>query len=506
MQIRASKCNIKEVPKEEEKFFLKENHFQGYASSLVCYGLYFNNKLVQLMSFGKPRFNKNYQWEIIRDCSKKSLVVQGGVSKLWKYFLKNNQCHSCICYSYPHDKKLVTKYIDYCGFTTIKQAKPEDKVYFIGEWNGKQKRIDKSILERHGVDRLLKTKQGQDRTNEQILLDLGFEKKIEKGLSPQVDSYYPFSVVYRITDEDTGNFYIGMCEVEKSWDNRYLGSGRIWKNHLKKYPNHNYKREILKEDFLIPKETRDYEYNQIKKYSINGKIDQSTGCLNTELRTQGMPYINTVVCLECGGKDGKHKKQCSHYIKPKPCIECGSIGWHKKYCSHYISIRCPECGAGSGNHKKGCTYYRQRELCQECGGKEKHKKSCSQYKPKICIECNGKSGHHKETCSRYKKREIVICSECGSKNLGNHKKGCSKYREHKCPECGSKTHHKQFCSHYKSSTICSECEGKRGVHKKGCSKYKEKPHCLECGGGSGQHKKFCSQYKIKNNNVLQQLM
>lgn len=119
---------------------------------------------------------------------------------------------SCICYSYPHDGKFTEHYIKYCGFKNIQRAKSQKKIYFEGTWKGKKKRIDKSILERQGVDRLLKTEQGHERTNEQILLDLGFEKKYEDGLSPQVDIYFPFGVLYRIDDLTDGCFYIGMTE------------------------------------------------------------------------------------------------------------------------------------------------------------------------------------------------------------------------------------------------------------------------------------------------------
>lgn len=41
------------------------------------------------------------------------------------------------------------------------------------------------------------------------MLELGFKKKTEDGLSPQVDSYFPAGIVYNITDLDTGKFYIG---------------------------------------------------------------------------------------------------------------------------------------------------------------------------------------------------------------------------------------------------------------------------------------------------------
>lgn len=62
MKINARDCKIVTVDKEVEKNFLTNNHTQGYVRSIICYGLILNGELVQLMSFGKPRFNKNYQW------------------------------------------------------------------------------------------------------------------------------------------------------------------------------------------------------------------------------------------------------------------------------------------------------------------------------------------------------------------------------------------------------------------------------------------------------------
>lgn len=147
---------------------------------------------------------------------KKNVQVNGGTSKLWKYFIENNTVRSCICYSYPHneDTLYTNKYVDYCGFKNIKKAKPAKKIFFEGNYNNKFKRIDKSILEKHGVDRLLGTNIGTESgTNEQILLKLGFKKKEEDGFSPQLDSYFPYGIVYKITDLDTGKFYIGETTI-----------------------------------------------------------------------------------------------------------------------------------------------------------------------------------------------------------------------------------------------------------------------------------------------------
>ncbi|QPX63106.1 putative homing endonuclease [Campylobacter phage F336] len=97
-KIMARKCVIKEVPKTEEKEFLDINHLQGFTGSSICYGLYYQDELVCLMSFGKPRFTGKYDWELIRLCTKKNTNVIGGASKLLSYFHKNNK-GSLISYS-----------------------------------------------------------------------------------------------------------------------------------------------------------------------------------------------------------------------------------------------------------------------------------------------------------------------------------------------------------------------------------------------------------------------
>lgn len=87
-KIYARNCRIYSVSKEEEKAFLEENHFQGYIQSVYRFGLYYNNSLVALMTFGRSRYNKNYDYELLRFCSKNYLTVVGGASKLFKCFVK----------------------------------------------------------------------------------------------------------------------------------------------------------------------------------------------------------------------------------------------------------------------------------------------------------------------------------------------------------------------------------------------------------------------------------
>lgn len=87
-KIFARKCVVKELNSKDCNEFLDINHLQGRDNSKYRYGLYFEEKLVALMTFSKPRFNKNYNYELIRYCSKIGYNVVGGASKLLAYFRK----------------------------------------------------------------------------------------------------------------------------------------------------------------------------------------------------------------------------------------------------------------------------------------------------------------------------------------------------------------------------------------------------------------------------------
>lgn len=502
-KIDARNCEIKKLGKDITRSFLDTYHLQRSCNFSLAYGLYYEEELIQVMAFGRPRFNKSYQWEIIRDCTKSNLIVNGGVSKLWKCFINNNSVHSCIVYSYPHDENnlYTNKYVDYCGFKNKQKAKSKKKIYFEGVWGGKFKRIDKSILEKHGADRLLGGSFGSDKTNEQILLDLGFERKEEDGFAPQVDIYFPFGVVFKCTDINTGKFYIGKCEIKSKWENGYIGSGRKWKSHYNKYKDsHNFERVILKDNFRSPKEMFTYEAKSIQSYctKIDGRyVISDKNCMN--IITESQAVVRP--CKICGGYLS-HERNCPEYQeprKPEPCEFCGRRnGMHKKSCPKHRYKKpepCPECGAING-HRDSCS--KSKGKCPECGyslKSNRHAKSCSHYKEVVsrasnCSECGGRRGHHRDGCSKQK-----VCDICGGRD-GNHREGCDKKKISTCPECGSRTHHKPWCSKYKKAKNCPEC-GVVGNHKKSCSHYKARI-CSECGGKSGHHKVECSHFKNRD--------
>jgi hypothetical protein len=88
-RIYARHCEVRSVAKSEADPFLRENHIQGWCVSSIQCGLYYKNELIALMTFGKSRFDKNAQWELLRFANAKFINVVGGASKLFKYFTRH---------------------------------------------------------------------------------------------------------------------------------------------------------------------------------------------------------------------------------------------------------------------------------------------------------------------------------------------------------------------------------------------------------------------------------
>lgn len=123
-KVYARKTILKEVSKEEKNHFLEENHLQGNDRSSVCFGLYDNGSLVSLMSFCKPRFAKNANWEISRYCSKRGVLVLGGASRLFSYFLKNFVSSGQKIISYSDIAKTKGSLYEELGFNLDHISKP----------------------------------------------------------------------------------------------------------------------------------------------------------------------------------------------------------------------------------------------------------------------------------------------------------------------------------------------------------------------------------------------
>lgn len=104
-RIYARKCEVKIIDNNKLiRDFLNDNHIQGFVGSSIKIGLYYNNELVSIMTFGKLRQSMGNipdtnRYELMRFCNKLNTSVVGGASKLLKYFIKNYEYVNIISYS-----------------------------------------------------------------------------------------------------------------------------------------------------------------------------------------------------------------------------------------------------------------------------------------------------------------------------------------------------------------------------------------------------------------------
>lgn len=163
--IGARKCEIQEIDDISiVNEFLNEFHFQNSCKGQSkCYGLYYNNKLIQLMTFGKPRYNKNYEWELLRLCTDYNYRVIGGAQKLFTRFV-NDMCPSSII-SYCDLAKFNGDIYPTLGFTLLRISKPSL------HWSHSTKQFTDNLLRQLGADKLIGTNYGKGTDNIQIMID-----------------------------------------------------------------------------------------------------------------------------------------------------------------------------------------------------------------------------------------------------------------------------------------------------------------------------------------------
>jgi very-short-patch-repair endonuclease len=120
--IYARDTEVKEIGSEIAVEFLDKYHLQGKSASSVQIGLYSGNELVGVMTFGKPRFNNEYAWELIRLAYKNNVRVVVGTEKMLKYFVRKNNPTNIL--SYCNLSKFSGQVYERIGFKFIGNTEP----------------------------------------------------------------------------------------------------------------------------------------------------------------------------------------------------------------------------------------------------------------------------------------------------------------------------------------------------------------------------------------------
>lgn len=166
-KLGARKCEIVTVDKENCDTFLAANHLQGPCrGQQVMLGLKHGDELVEVMTFGKARYNKHFEWELLRLCTVSGYAVQGGASKLFNYFITNYNPESIV--SYCDNAKFSGQSYIKLGFQLGDIGTPSK------HWSKNRDHITHNLLCQRGYDQLFGTSYGKGTRNEQLMLEHGW--------------------------------------------------------------------------------------------------------------------------------------------------------------------------------------------------------------------------------------------------------------------------------------------------------------------------------------------
>lgn len=150
--IYARKCSIVEITDSKlERVLMNKWHLQRYAPSSKCYGLIIEGEVVATMSFVKSRFNKAYDYELLRFCCANYINVVGGASRLLAHFFKVVGNVSLISYC---DLRWGSGDVyEKMGFTKLKASQPN--YYYFKRNTDVNKLYSRVQFQKHKLSNLL---------------------------------------------------------------------------------------------------------------------------------------------------------------------------------------------------------------------------------------------------------------------------------------------------------------------------------------------------------------
>lgn len=132
-RIHGRECYVEQITTKQKSTFLNSNHIQGNDASQINYGAFYNNQLVAVMTFCKPRVALGYKqhnrninqgmWELSRFTTDINYRIPGIASKLLKQFERDNQWTEI--YSYADRRWSTGNVYETLGFELQKINKPD---------------------------------------------------------------------------------------------------------------------------------------------------------------------------------------------------------------------------------------------------------------------------------------------------------------------------------------------------------------------------------------------
>jgi hypothetical protein len=178
----ARKLEVKEVSFEDTGTFLSQYHIQNSCSGQdIRLGLYKDDELVEMMTFGKPRYNKKYEYELLRLCTKDEYKVVGGAEKLFKFFVNKYKPSSIV--SYCDNSKFTGEVYTRLGMELKSYGKPTKHWYNVKTG----RHFTDNLVRQRGYSQLHNDKLHiKGESNDQLMLEAGYLEIYDCGQSTYI--------------------------------------------------------------------------------------------------------------------------------------------------------------------------------------------------------------------------------------------------------------------------------------------------------------------------------
>jgi very-short-patch-repair endonuclease len=152
-KVHARECSVVLLDTAKAKEFTNNNHLQGFSPAKYYLGLQYNGDIVALMSFGVPRYNTRFQYELLRYCSKIGLNVNGGANKIFKEFIRNYSPKSIV--SYCDISKFTGEMYENLGFKLTHYSNPNYVYVKAGKITEITELFSRQKFQKHKLSKLL---------------------------------------------------------------------------------------------------------------------------------------------------------------------------------------------------------------------------------------------------------------------------------------------------------------------------------------------------------------
>lgn len=177
-KIQGRKILVKEIYKNDAEIFLNKFHIQGFSSSTVYLGGFYNEELISVMSFKNGGIT-NKDWELTRFATNYNYRYQGVGGKLFKYFIRNYNPKNVISFADRRwtinpNNNLYTN----LGFELVSITKPDYRYY--NSKIDKFKRFHKFSFNKNKLSKLYGFPLTM--TEKEMAIEAGFDRIWDCGL------------------------------------------------------------------------------------------------------------------------------------------------------------------------------------------------------------------------------------------------------------------------------------------------------------------------------------